>query len=66
MTRTFGGSGAGQSEASKRGILDSKVWEGLKMLDTDKVGFKEWTVKLRNKYFARQDRTESEEGMGQA
>ena len=50
VTRTFGGSGAGQPEVNKRGILDSKVWDGLKMLDTDKVAFKEWTVKLRNKY----------------
>ena len=64
MTRTFGGSGAGQSEASKRGILDSKVWEGLKMLDTDKVGFKEWTVKLRNKYLQVRTGTSTRDAWG--
>ena len=47
---TMGMSGSGFQERYQRGILDSKVWDGLKTLDTDKVGFKEWTVKLRNKY----------------
>ena len=50
VTRTFGAPGTSFQEHHKRGILDSKVWDGLKMFDTDKVVCKEWTVKLRNKY----------------
>ena len=48
-TRELAG-GAGPGDRNERGILDSKAWVNVKMLNEDKTGFREWYQKFRNAY----------------
>ena len=51
--RTAGGPGqAGGWTTRGRGILESKVWSGVKTLATDNnISYNEWHAQLKNAYF---------------